>query len=179
MRWCLLLLVLWPAAALAQERRALLDGAPMVVTVDGDSIEVRYAEPGAALRELGVTPATPLVRGRWVGGIFTGEAFVFAPRCPPIGYPVRGMVDSGGALLVLGPAPSAVKDCRAEALTWNASSILRFEQPAGERRPAARPEAKAKPKARPKPAPKPVARPAPPRPQLRQPWENAWPWQWR
>ena len=174
----LLMFALWSVAASAQERRVILDGEQMTATVTGDRIEIRYVSPPVALRELGVTPDTLLVRGQWEGGIFIGEAFVFAPACPPLAYPVRGMVDQVGNLLVLGPAPSAIKDCQAESLTWNASSILQFELPVSRAVPERKPQVKAKPKAKPKPKPAPKPRPAAPAPQVRQPWENQWQWRW-
>lgn len=168
-----LLLVLCSGAASAQDRPVTYDGEPMTASVHGDSIEIRYVNPPVGLRELGVTPGTVLVRGQWEEGIFTGDAFIFAPACPPVGYPVRGMIDNNGALLVLGPAPTAIKDCKAESLAWNSSSILRFQVPDN----AARPERKPKVKAKPKPKPRPVERRQPrPQPQLRQPWENQWQW---
>jgi hypothetical protein len=169
-----LVLVLGVVPAAAQERQVSYEGAPMTALVRGDSIEIRYLNPPPNLRELGVTPGTPLLRGQWEGGIFTGDAFVFAPGCPPVPFPVRGMIDNNGALLVLGPAPTAVKDCQAEALAWNERSILRFEQPT-----FSKPKPQAKPKPKPKPKPKvepPRSRPAP---APRVPWENQWQWQWR
>lgn len=175
-RTLVLIFALWSVAASAQERRVSMDGEQMTATVSGDHIEIRYVSPPVALRELGVTADTLLVRGQWEAGIFTGEAYAFAPGCPAgVPYPVRGMVDQVGNLLVLGPAPTAVtRDCKPEALAWTKSSILRFE-PVGQER---RPEVKAKPK--PKPKPRPQVRPAPrPQPQLRQPWENQPQWQWR
>jgi hypothetical protein len=170
----LLLLLLCSVPASAQDRRVTYEGTPMAAVVRGDSIEIRYVNPPVNLRELGVTPDTLLVHGQWDAGIFTGEAFIFAPGCPPVPYPVRGTIDNSGALLVLGPAPTAIKDCKAESLAWNASSILRFEL-AGT---AARtPERKSEAKPKPKPKPRPVERPQS-RPQPRQPWENQWQWRW-
>jgi len=174
-RTLLLIFALWSVAASAQERRVSMDGEQMTATVSGDHIEIRYVSPPVALRELGVSADTLLVRGQWEAGIFTGEAYAFAPGCPAgVRYTVRGMVDQVGNLLVLGPSPSSIKDCKPEALAWTASSILRFEPVGGSARPERKSEVKAKPK--PKPKPRPPVRPA--QPQLRQPWENQWQWRW-
>ena len=108
-RTLLLIFALWSVAASAQERRESMDGEQMTATVSGDHIEIRYVSPPVALRELGVSADTLLVRGQWEAGIFTGEAYAFAPGCPAgVPYPVRGMVDQVGLpvdpgnLLVLG-----------------------------------------------------------------------------
>ena len=83
------------------------DGAQMrlVVSPADQTLELRYTDPPAQLREIGVAPDTVLVRGHWENTVLVGEAFVFSPNCQPIAYPVRGIVDLNSVLVVMGPIP--------------------------------------------------------------------------
>jgi hypothetical protein len=174
MTWRALLgLCLLATPCAAQEtRHALYDGTTLAVVAGDNTLELRYIVPPAILRELGVEVGTPLVRGRWDGPVFTGDAFMFTKDCPPIAYPVRGMIDLAGAFVVIGPVPTKAVDCRGDAYEWNEQSVMRFESSA---RPRATITFKPKPKPKPKPSkPKPKPKPRPQQPQQPQLW-----WQWR
>lgn len=150
----------------------------MTLSVNGDDLEISYLEVPAALREIGVASGTPLVRGHWDGKVLNGEAFAFSPGCPPIGYPVRGVVDFQGSLVVIGPAPVS---CADRTLVWNESAVIRFDPP--QQAPSVRVKKRKddKPKAqKPKPKPKPEAkRPVRRAPAPASPWMPQQQYQWR
>jgi hypothetical protein len=170
--------LLFPSLVLAEQaqRRVTFGGATFALTVLNGGLEISYLEPPAMLREIGVTSGTLLARGRWRGETLEGDAFVFGQGCSPIAYPIRGVIESGGALVIIGPVPSETKDCQITALDWNDEAVMRFKPVGREKlsRPKPKPEAKSKPAAKPKPKPKPKPRPVPQQPQ----WQQ-WPWQWR
>ncbi len=153
----------------------------MAISIGEDrKLEISYLEPPALLREIGVTAGTVLVRGHWEGAfpneVLEGEAFVFSADCPPQSFPVRGLVDHAGGLVVLGPSPSSCGGAR----EWNAASLMRFESVERlEERPRKRkaePKPESKPKPKPKPKPRAKPRQPPQQPQYQQPF---YPWGWR
>ena len=151
----------------ATPRTLTYDGAAMGMNNSGDEIEIIYSEVPPMLRELGVVPGQRLLHGKWEDTILVGEAYAFAKGCAPMAYPIRGVVDRSGALIVIGPAPV---DCAVpRSYMWGPSSVMRFDPP---QQPA--PAARAK--AAPKPKPKPRPRPAAPRPPQQQPMQQQ---QWR
>ena len=173
----LLLCMLAPAQA-EEARKLIHDDIEMLLTRSGDNgLEIAYgADVPAQLRELGVNPGTVLVRGQWDDRILIGEAYTFAPGCGSIAYPIRGVVDYGGALVVIGPMPMS---CQASERSWD-RAVIRFEpppvaEPERERRTKRIEKPKAKAKAKAKAAPKPRAAPrAPSQPSYQ------WPtYQWR
>jgi hypothetical protein len=172
------LLALLPAHA-EPARRLIHDGSPMTLSVTGDDLEISYLEVPAALREQGVTPGTPLVRGQWDGMIFTGQAFLFAAGCSPIAYPIRGVVDRANSLVVIGPAPVS---CNDPTLTWNDSAVMRFDPPPSrppreQKKPKAE-KPKSKPKSKPKPKPEVRRRPAASAPSPWAPYQQQYQWRW-
>lgn len=148
----------------------------MTLSVSGDDLEISYLEVPPALRELGVVSGTPLVRGHWVGKVLNGEAFAFSPGCAPIAYPVRGMVDFAGSLLVIGPVPVS---CADRTLVWNESAVIRFDPPKQTSSVRVKKRKDDKPKAQ-KPKPKPEAkRPVRRAPAPASPWMPQQQYQWR
>ena len=177
---CTLILLLCTLAsvALAEEARTVIhDGTVMMLSRVGDGLEIAYgADVPPELRELGVTAGTLLVRGKWNEDVLVGEAYAFSPECKSIAYPIRGIIDRGGALIVVGPVPSS---CKAESYSWD-KAVIKFTQPLA---PASRLVRAEKKKTKPKPEPKPKqrVRAAPrqqPAPQLQpQPyWQQQWRW---
>jgi hypothetical protein len=168
----LLLTVAWfialASSAQAEPARLLRhDNTSMTLSRTANGIEISYAEIPPALRELGVGTGTVLVRGKWDDTILVGEAFTFQKGCPPISYPIRGVIDRSGALIVIGPMPTS---CGSREYAWSDGAVMRFEPP----REASRTEPRA---AKPKPKPKP--RPAPQRQLQPQPQPNPWQqWRW-
>jgi hypothetical protein len=153
------------ASHAATPRTLTHDGTSMAMSNTDDEIEIIYSEVPPALRELGVVPGTRLLHGKWEDTILVGTAYVFAKGCAPIAYPVRGVVDRSGALIVIGPAPT---DCSRSQYAWGPSSVMRFDPPQQRQQP--------KPKVT-KPKPKPPQRPAAPRSQ--QPmWPQQQQWRW-
>jgi hypothetical protein len=142
------------------------------MTKSGDSgLEIAYSTAvPAELRELGVTAGTMLVKGQWEDKILVGEAWAFSPECKSVSYPILGVVDYGGALVVFGPVP---RSCQGGDSSWGKQALMRFEAPVPSTA-APRVERKAKAKPKPEPERKPKPRPAP-RPQ-RQP--QYYPQQW-
>lgn len=154
----LLLLVIGaaPCSARAEDRKVIHDGIEMTMTKSGESgLEITYsASIPADLRELGVSVGTMLVRGTWEDKVLVGEAWAFSPECKSISYPVLGVVDYSGALVVFGPVP---RSCKAGDSSWGKQALMRFEAPASpraERRAKPRPERK-----KPRPAPRPQRQP--------------------
>ncbi len=148
----------------------------MTMTKSGEGLEISYSSTVPAdLRDLGVTAGTVLVKGQWEDKTFVGEAWAFSPECKSISYPVLGVVDHSGALVVFGPVP---RSCTAGDSSWGKQALMRFEVPA----PAAAPRVERR--AKPKPEPKPKvakSRPAPrpqPQPQYYQQWPSYPQW-WR
>lgn len=155
MRWSVifgLLLLALPARA-EDARKVIHDGVEMTMTKSGDGLEIAYGiDVPATLRELGVTTGTMLVRGKWEDKILVGDAWAFSPDCKSVEYPVFGVVDAAGALVVFGPVP---RTCKAGGdYSWGKAAVMRFEQPASVERQVER--VKPKPKSKPK-----VARPKP------------------
>ena len=158
------------------------DGAAMTLTrLAPNGLKISYAEVPAALRELGVVEGTVLLQGQWDDDyVLEGEAFMFAPGCAPIPYPIRAVVTVARTLLVIGPTP---KSCEDRTLTWSAAAVMKFNPPRVTEKP--RQATSKKPKTRqadPSPArskPRPV-RPAAPRQQ--QPYQNPYQqypyWRW-
>jgi hypothetical protein len=144
-------------------RTLTYDGSAMGMNNSGDEIEIVYTEVPPMLRELGVVPGQRLLHGKWEDTILVGEAYAFAKGCAPIAYPVRGVVDRSGALIVIGPAPT---DCSAREYAWGPSSVMRFDPP---QQPA---PAAAKQRVKPKPKPRPAQRRQP------SPWPQQQQWRW-
>jgi len=162
--------------ASAEERSATYDGIPMSVAADPEGVEIRYSDsPPPSLRETGVLPGSLLVKGIWENKILIGEAFVFSKGCPAIPYPIRGLIDLGRDLVVLGQIPTVIANCQASEYKWTDGSVMRFEPARREAKPETpspkRKEAKPKPKSKPKPQ---IARPRPVQPQYN--WRE---WNWR
>lgn len=147
------------------------DGSQMRLTISpaDQTLELRYTDPPAQLREIGVAPDTVLVRGHWVGAVLEGEAFVFSSNCQPIPYPVRGLVDLNSALVILGPVPMVNADCEVTRSAWDERSVMRFD-PLRTAAPAARRKPKEKPKAKPKPRPRSIPSVPQQQPYQQQPW---------
>ena len=173
MRLAIALVMIATSALAADEKRVIYDEMPMLARFDIDrSLSIRFIDPSAMLREIGVEPGEALIEGRWIGAVFEGNAFLFAKGCKPIPYPVRGVVDLNGVLMVLGPTP-VLNGCEPTGQTqWTASSIMRIEpgdksgskSGSVDKRPAQpkpKKEAKPQPKPKPKPRPRPVTPPAP------------------
>lgn len=160
--------------ALAQAepaRRVMHDGIAMAMSRTTAGIEISYIEVPADLRELGVKSGAVLVRGQWDDTVLIGDAFMFARDCAPIAYPIRGVVDRSGALVIIGPQPQS---CGSSALVWSDASVMRFEPPALP--PVREREAKPKPKPKPKPEVRPIERKPPrPAPQQAPQWQQ---WRW-
>jgi hypothetical protein len=181
--WCLccaLAVLLLVAAAHAQTAHTVMhEGATYAIDVADQVLTITFLEPPADLRELGAVRGGLLVKGKWTPyGVLEGDAYAFAPSCPPIAYPVRGIVNQASELIVIGPQP-VLQDCKITGSQWTEGSIMRFSltRPVSDQRKAeTKPKAKAK--AKPKPEPKTtVARPRPQAPAVvRQPWENQWQW---
>jgi hypothetical protein len=164
------LLALTLAASAAEDRRILYDDTAMLLRFLPDyNIEIRFIDPPAILREIGVQPGQVLAQGRWTDAVLEGTAFLFAQGCKPIAYPVRGFIDARDALIILGPLP-VLNGCEPTGQTeWRPASIMRFEperskaEEKDKRRKVVEPE-------RPKPKPKPKPRPRPQQqPQQQQP----------
>lgn len=195
MRWFALLIALAISASAEEaSRRILHEGAEMVLKVSGDDIEIAYIEPPVDLREIGVAAGQVLVAGSWMDRdppVLVGHAYVFAPRCPPIAYEIRGIIEFDGALLVVGPTPVLKPaSCEIAQLAWTAGSIMQFAASATEREQERerkkkprreKPAAEEKPKPKPAPA-KPKSKPKPqrPQPQIYSPpyYQQPSPWRW-
>jgi hypothetical protein len=163
------------SAQAEEARKVTLDGVEMSMTRAGDNgLEIAYGtDVPVALREVGVTTGSLLVRGSWEAGVLIGEAFAFAKDCAPIAYAIRGVVDYGGSLVIIGPSPAA---CGGDPL-WSKAAVMRFDAPA---RAVAAARSKQRAVEKPKPKPKPKPRAAP-RPSYQQPQQ--WPgyyqqWRW-
>lgn len=183
------LLLVIPAHA-EEARKVFLDGVEMTMTksADNNGLEITYAaDVPPALREVGVTAGTMLIRGQWEENILIGEAWAFSKDCKPISYAIRGVVDYGGSLVIFGPVPTSCKPEDYEHYSWGKAAVMRFDQP--ERAPVSAPERsdrkrkskQEKPKAK-APPPKPKPRAAP-RPTYQQPYQQQWPgypqqWRW-
>lgn len=141
----------------------------MAFNQTADGIEIIYVEVPPALRDAGVTTGTTLVRGKWDDTVLVGEAFAFHKGCPPIAYPVRGVVDRSGALIVIGPLPTS---CTGREYAWDAGSVMRFDPGGRDANTETRP-AKTKVKARERSRPKPRAAPVRRQPQPQ--WQQ---WRW-
>lgn len=170
----LLVLLTMPAHA-EPARRLIHDGSAMTLSVNGDDLEISYLEVPPALREQGVTPGTLLVRGQWDGMIFTGQAYLFATGCPPIAYPVRGVVDRANSLVVIGPTPVS---CNDPTLTWGDAAVMRFDPP--QQAPTRVREKKREKRKveKPKPKPKPAVRRQPAAPSPWAPYQQQYQWRW-
>jgi hypothetical protein len=161
----------------ADELRVFYDAIEMkAITQQQDrTLQIQFIDPPVTLREIGVAAGQPLVRGKWVEDVFEGVAIVYGPGCARE-YPVRGVVDQLGDLVVIGPAP---QDCDASSpLVWSKQSIMRFEPV---RTLVKKKKEKPKREAE-KPKPKPRPRPAPQQPQPQYPYggyQQPQPWQWR
>lgn len=171
----LLPLIMWTMAVQAEEARKVIhDGTEMAMTKTADGLEIVYgADIPAELRELGVTPGTMLIRGRWEESTLVGEAWAFSADCKSVAYPVFGVVDNAGALVVFGPVP---RTCKAGGdYSWGKQAVMRFDQPVPAVRAERREKAKPKPKSEPKPKARPQRRPQQPQPQQPQQPQQYWP----
>lgn len=112
-----------------QPRNAVHNGSLMIMFTNaatGDLV-INYALPRPDLIGL-VGPGTTLVRGRWSGDVFVGEARVFSRYCGAVPYPVRGSVDQTNALMLFGPAPQFDTACNIIGFDINSRhAVLRFE----------------------------------------------------
>jgi hypothetical protein len=161
----------------------------MVLTkaTNGQGIEIAFgADVPPALRELGVTTGTMLVRGQWEDDVLIGEAYAFSKDCKPISYAIRGVVAYGGTLIVFGPVPTTCTVDDYGTYSWGKEAVMRFDMPPpsphaedvkGKRKRESKPSPPPKPKAKPKPAPRPRVAP---RPTYQQPQQwPGYPQQWR
>jgi hypothetical protein len=101
---------------------------PMTLVVQPDSIiEISYITLPPLLRETGVKPGQILVQGKWTDrdNVLEGQAYAFVHGCEPIPYPVRGVVNQTGVLVVIGPMPMS---CTDRTLTWKEGSVMTFDQ---------------------------------------------------
>ena len=99
----------------------------MFANPDTGDLVINYALPRPDLLGL-VGPGTTLVRGRWSGDVFVGEARVFSRYCGAVPYPVRGSVDQSNALMLFGPAPQFDTACNVIGFDINSrNAVLRFE----------------------------------------------------
>jgi hypothetical protein len=121
------------AAAAARRNRpgrnAVHNGSLMTMFANPDTgdLVINYALPRPDLLGL-VGPGTTLVRGRWSGDVFVGEARVFSRYCGAVPYPVRGSVDQSNALMLFGPAPQFDTACNVIGFDINSrNAVLRFE----------------------------------------------------
>lgn len=170
-----LLLLVTSAHAEAISRTVMHEGATYGLDVVDQKLTITFLEPPADLREFGAARGMILLQGKWSPmGVLEAEAYAFAAGCAPIPYPVRGIIDQAGQLIVIGPQP-VVQGCKVTGSQWTEGAIMRFTsaRPVSER-----PKITAKPKPKPKPKPRAEPRPQAPRPQapVRQPWENQWQW---
>src|SRR5215831_3064961 len=81
--------------AQAEERRIIHDNTEMILTVNGDDIQIAYGTPPAELREIGVADGQVLLQGTWTRrepGVLVGNAYAFKQGCSPIRYDIRGVV---------------------------------------------------------------------------------------
>jgi hypothetical protein len=104
----------------APSERVMFHGHPMMLHVDGGKVEIRFAEPPAAL----------LLSGQWNGPELVATAYLFAGRCGAVPFAVVGGVDPYGNLVVHGQAPVILQaTCRQLGLEWNDNSLLTFTRP--------------------------------------------------
>jgi hypothetical protein len=124
--WVLVLLAAAPASA-EPVRRVLYNGIAMSVTWNEDDthLEVAYPDPlPAELAGQSIPAGALLLEGSWNRNaeILEGQAFAYFEGCPPRPYAVRGVVERGGSLVVLGPAP---ENCTG-GLAWASGGVLRL-----------------------------------------------------
>jgi hypothetical protein len=188
----LLLLLLASVAHAEEARKVWHDATEMVLRrADDNGIEIAYgADVPQALREIGVTTGTMLIKGQWEDDILIGQAWAFSKDCGPISYAIRGVVTYGGALIVFGPVPTSCNVEDYEHYSWGKEAIMRFDMPPpsphaetvkGKGKRSEQRESKPerpKPKAKPAPPPRPKPRAAP-RPTYQQPQWPSYPQQWR
>jgi hypothetical protein len=128
----LIALLLLMTIAHAEEVKRLQvthESEPMTLVVQPDStIEISYITLPPLLREVGVKPGQILVQGKWTDrdNVLEGQAYAFVHGCEPIPYPVRGVVNQTGVLVVIGPMPMS---CTDRTLTWKEGSVMTFDQP--------------------------------------------------
>jgi hypothetical protein len=107
-------------------KRVQYNGVGMTVNwPSDDSIEIAYPEQlPPELKDQGVVEGGTLLQGKWNRNLEVLEATAYAyfPGCQPRPYPVRGVVDSRGALVTLAPTPV---DCTSELL-WGPGAVMRF-----------------------------------------------------
>ena len=164
--------MLTPAAAEQREGVVMLDGSLVTIIATGDRLEVFYIDPPPMVREAGAKKGSPILTGDWDQGILVGEAYVYAPLCPTIAYPIRGVVNAMDYLIVIGPTPKLREgSCEVAGYEWNEHSVLKLGSPMTTQKSKQAKPKKAKPK---KPKPKPQR--SAPRP--RQPQQQNWWWSW-
>ena len=112
-----------PAPLLATHNGSLMEVTPL----DGNLVEIRYADPRPGLWGVGVRPGTVLIRGQWLGDRLEAAAHVFTAGCGPIPYAVAGGADANGVLTLTGPAPIVDPySCFVLGLAWTGNSTLVF-----------------------------------------------------
>ena len=152
----------------------MLDGSLVTIIATGDRLEVSYIDPPPMLREAGAKKGSLILTGEWEEGVLVGEAYVYAPLCPTIAYPIRGVVNAMDYLIVVGPTPKLREgSCEVTGYEWGEHAVLKLGSPMDTRKPSKTKKSKPKkPEVKPKPKPKP--RPVAPQ---RQPQQNWW-WSW-
>lgn len=168
-----------PSAALAQRESAvMLDGDLVTVIATGDRLEVLYIEPPVLLREAGAVKGSPVLKGNWSEGVLIGNAYMYAPGCSPISYPIRAIVDANLNLIVVGPTPRLVMStCTVDGYEWSEKSIFKLGQPMTTKRQEPKKKKAREAKSEPKPKPKPPRQErAPQQPQQQWNWREQWRW---
>ena len=123
-----LLIILTATQATAEPvRRVLYNGVAMTVNwADDDThLEVVYPDPlPAELVGQGIPAGALLLEGTWNRNLelLEGQAFSYFEGCAPRAYAVRGVVERGGSLVVLGPAP---ENCTS-GLGWASGAVMRL-----------------------------------------------------
>ena len=155
----------------------MLDGVALTITANGDHLDILYIDPPVLLREAGAKKDSPVLSGEWVQGVLVGDAYVYAPNCGAISYPIRGVVDAFDNLVIVGPTPKLREgSCEVIGHEWTDRAVFKLGSPLKTQQPAVK-QKKAKPKKKAEPKPKP--RPRSPRaaPQ-QQPQPQQWWWRW-
>jgi hypothetical protein len=120
------------AMAPAPTSTATHNGSLMNVYELRGRMEIRYADPRRGLANIGVTSGTLLIKGVWITPEkLQGTAYMFTSGCPALPYPVKGVVDRFGNILLSGPVPVIDYACNIIGHSWNShNAYLRFDQTA-------------------------------------------------
>lgn len=104
------------------------NGSLMIYWSTGTSRVFAYQIPRPAIAALGVIPGTVLFAGEVDNAArsLTGRAFVFAPGCAPIPYPVQGVSADPTGITLEGPAPIVGEGCIVQGYTWDSPNARLF-----------------------------------------------------